>query len=84
MPHLPAPVALEKPKAHYEPAYDGLTVALNKIPLLKNPQVAQTMLAGPGTLTHLRSLASNTKSAKKAKAEKERQKAEARLALLSQ
>lgn len=71
-----------KPKKHYEPAYDGLSIVLNKMPALKNPAVASSTLSGSGTLEHLRSLANNGGNAKKRKEEKERQKAEARLALL--
>jgi len=78
------PVGLEqKPKKNYDPAYDGLMIALNKTPMLKNPAVASATMSGSGTLEHLRSLATTGGNAKKRKEEKERQKAEARLAILS-
>jgi hypothetical protein len=57
-------------------------IALNKMPALKNPAIASSTMSGSGTLQHLRSLANNGGSAKKRKEEKERQKAEARLAIL--
>ena len=78
------PVGLEqKPKKHYEPAYDGLSIVLNKMPALKNPAIATPIMSGSGTLAHLRSLANSGGNAKKRKEEKERQKAEARIDILT-